>query len=47
MVDMTGTADKVDRIDIVDRVDKLGIAGFVDRVDLDLDTSVRKASVNP
>ena len=53
MIDMTGTADKVDtpdkadRIDIVGRVDKLGIVGFVDKVDLDLDTSVRKASVDP
>ena len=49
-VDMPGTADKVDtpdkpdRIDIVDRAGNLDI---VDRVDLDLDTSVRKASVDP
>lgn len=47
IVDMTGTADRVDRIDIVGRVDKLGIVGFVDKVDLDLDTSVRKVSVDP
>ena len=41
MVGMPGTVDRVDKLGIA------GTAGIVDMVDLDLDTSVRKASVDP